>query len=95
MPFDKLLSPIVVGAREIRNRVVVTAHSTSEQFRNPALPAEPYIDYLRRRAAGGVGLIIACLCGQIRGRDHSPAARAPRPVRAYRRRPTPSRSLGV
>ena len=59
MPFDKLLSPIVVGAREIRNRVVVTAHSTSEQFRNPALPAEPYIDYLRRRAAGGVGLIIA------------------------------------
>lgn len=59
MPFDKLLSPIVVGAREIRNRVVVTAHSTSEQFRNPPLPAEPYIDYLRRRAAGGVGLIIA------------------------------------
>ena len=58
MPFDKLLSPIVVGPREIRNRVVVTAHSTSEQFRNPSLPAEPYIDYLRRRAAGGVGLII-------------------------------------
>jgi 2,4-dienoyl-CoA reductase-like NADH-dependent reductase (Old Yellow Enzyme family) len=58
MPFDKLLSPIVVGAREIRNRVVVTAHSTSEQFRNPSQPAEPYIDYLRRRAAGGVGLII-------------------------------------
>ena len=59
MPFDRLLSPIVVGAREIRNRVVVTAHSTSDQFRNPPLPAEPYIEYLRRRAAGGVGLIIA------------------------------------
>jgi 2,4-dienoyl-CoA reductase-like NADH-dependent reductase (Old Yellow Enzyme family) len=59
VPFDKLLSPIVVGTHEIRNRVVVTAHSTSEQFRNPPLPAEPYIEYLRRRAAGGVGLIIA------------------------------------
>jgi 2,4-dienoyl-CoA reductase-like NADH-dependent reductase (Old Yellow Enzyme family) len=39
--------------------VVVTAHSTSDQFRSPPLPAEPYVEYLRRRAAGGVGLIIA------------------------------------
>jgi 2,4-dienoyl-CoA reductase-like NADH-dependent reductase (Old Yellow Enzyme family) len=54
-----ILSPIKLGAVEVRNRVVVTAHGASEMFRNPMLPAAPYIEYLRRRAAGGVGLIIA------------------------------------
>jgi 2,4-dienoyl-CoA reductase-like NADH-dependent reductase (Old Yellow Enzyme family) len=54
-----ILSPIRLGAVEVRNRVVVTAHGASEMFRNPMLPAAPYIEYLRRRAAGGVGLIIA------------------------------------
>jgi 2,4-dienoyl-CoA reductase-like NADH-dependent reductase (Old Yellow Enzyme family) len=54
-----ILSPIKLGSVEVRNRVVVTAHGASEMFRNPLLPAAPYIEYLRRRAAGGVGLIIA------------------------------------
>jgi 2,4-dienoyl-CoA reductase-like NADH-dependent reductase (Old Yellow Enzyme family) len=54
-----LLSPIKLGSVEVRNRVVVTAHGASEMFRNPLLPAAPYVEYLRRRAAGGVGLIIA------------------------------------
>jgi 2,4-dienoyl-CoA reductase-like NADH-dependent reductase (Old Yellow Enzyme family) len=54
-----ILSPIKLGSVEVRNRVVVTAHGASEMFRNPLLPAEPYIEYLRRRAAGGVGMIIA------------------------------------
>lgn len=54
-----LLTPIKLGPVEVRNRVVITAHGASEMFRNPMLPAEPYIEYLRRRAAGGVGLIIA------------------------------------
>jgi 2,4-dienoyl-CoA reductase-like NADH-dependent reductase (Old Yellow Enzyme family) len=57
--FDLLLSPVRVGRREVRNRVVVTAHGATELFRSPALPAGPYVEYLRRRAAGGVGLIIA------------------------------------
>src|SRR6201994_4296027 len=54
-----ILSPIRLGSVEVRNRVVITAHGASEMFRNPNLPAQPYIEYLRRRAAGGVGLIIA------------------------------------
>jgi 2,4-dienoyl-CoA reductase-like NADH-dependent reductase (Old Yellow Enzyme family) len=57
--FDKLLSPIMVGSTAVRNRVVITSHGASELFRNPAQPAAPYIEYMRRRAAGGVGLIIA------------------------------------
>jgi 2,4-dienoyl-CoA reductase-like NADH-dependent reductase (Old Yellow Enzyme family) len=54
-----LLTPIKIGPIEVRNRVVITAHGASEMFRNPRLAAEPYIEYLRRRAAGGAGLIIA------------------------------------
>ena len=59
MPTPLLLTPITLGRVEVRNRVVITAHGASEMFRNPLLPAEPYIEYLRRRAAGGVGMIIA------------------------------------
>lgn len=54
-----ILSPIRLGSVEVRNRVVITAHGASEMFRNPMLPAAPYIEYLRRRAADGAGLIIA------------------------------------
>lgn len=42
----------------IRNRVVITAHGTSEAFRHPGMSPASYIEYLRRRAAGGAGLII-------------------------------------
>lgn len=59
MSTSLLLTPIKLGPLEVRNRVVVTAHGASEMFRNPMLPAEPYIEYLRRRAVGGVGMIIA------------------------------------
>ncbi len=59
MAFERLLSPITVGSIEVRNRVVITSHGATELFRNPVQSAEPYIEYLRRRAAGGVGLIIA------------------------------------
>jgi 2,4-dienoyl-CoA reductase-like NADH-dependent reductase (Old Yellow Enzyme family)/thioredoxin reductase len=59
MPTPLLLTPITLGPITVRNRVVITAHGASEMFRNPRLPAEPYVEYLRRRAAGGVGLIIA------------------------------------
>lgn len=58
MAFDKLLSPITIGSTELRNRVVITSHGASELFRNPTSSAEPYIEYVRRRAAGGAGLII-------------------------------------
>ncbi|WP_083341481.1 NAD(P)-binding protein [Mycobacterium talmoniae] len=57
--FPTLLSPLRVGKVELRNRVVMTAASISEPWRNPLLPAEPYIEFARRRAAGGLGLLIA------------------------------------
>jgi 2,4-dienoyl-CoA reductase-like NADH-dependent reductase (Old Yellow Enzyme family)/thioredoxin reductase len=54
----RLFSPIKVGPIEVRNRAVITAHGVSNEFRSPLLPPEPYIEYVRRRAAGGVGLIV-------------------------------------
>jgi 2,4-dienoyl-CoA reductase-like NADH-dependent reductase (Old Yellow Enzyme family) len=56
--FPRLFSPVQVGPRELRNRVVITAHGACEWFRRPGSSAEPYIEYLRRRAAAGVALII-------------------------------------
>jgi 2,4-dienoyl-CoA reductase-like NADH-dependent reductase (Old Yellow Enzyme family) len=57
--FPTLMSPLRIRNFEVRNRVVITSHGTSEAFRNPSVPAAGYIEYLRRRAAGGAGLIIA------------------------------------
>ncbi|PQM48031.1 putative N-methylproline demethylase [Mycobacterium talmoniae] len=56
--FSHLLSPIQLGRVEIRNRVVLTSHGASETFRNPLASPDAYIEYLRRRAGAGVGLII-------------------------------------
>jgi len=39
-----ILLPIKLGSVEVRNRVVITAHGASEMFRNPLLPAAPYIE---------------------------------------------------
>src|SRR5882757_8611799 len=55
----RLFSPITIRHTELRNRVVITSHGASEAFRNPGASPATYIEYLRRRAAGGVGLIIA------------------------------------
>jgi 2,4-dienoyl-CoA reductase-like NADH-dependent reductase (Old Yellow Enzyme family) len=56
--FPILFSPIRIGPVEVRNRIVITAHGTSEAFRHPGMSPASYIEYLRRRAAGGAGLII-------------------------------------
>ena len=56
--FPTLFSPIRIGPLTIRNRVVITAHGTSEAFRHPGMSPDRYVEYLRRRAAGGAGLII-------------------------------------
>ncbi|WP_375476529.1 FAD-dependent oxidoreductase [uncultured Jatrophihabitans sp.] len=58
MTFPLLLSPIAIGRREVRNRVVITSHGASEAFRAPGGHGGGYLEYLRRRAAGGAGLII-------------------------------------
>lgn len=57
--FPRLFSPINLGRVEARNRVVVTSHGASEAFRNPAADRHAYIEYMRRRAAGGPGVLIA------------------------------------
>lgn len=56
--FPHLMSPISLGRIDVRNRVVLTSHGASEAFRNPLASPAAYIEYLRRRAGAGVGLII-------------------------------------
>lgn len=56
--FPHLFSPIRLGRVQVRNRVVLTSHGASEAFRNPLMSPDSYIEYLRRRAGAGVGLII-------------------------------------
>ncbi|ARR55928.1 hypothetical protein HY78_21970 [Rhizorhabdus wittichii DC-6] len=53
-----LLSPLKVGGHQLPNRVVFTAHGTQW---NPWTDAGSprYIEYQRRRAANGVGMIVA------------------------------------
>lgn len=58
-PFPHLFSPIRIRHTTVPNRIVITSHGASEAFRNPNVSPDGYIEYLRRRAAGGVGLIIA------------------------------------
>jgi 2,4-dienoyl-CoA reductase-like NADH-dependent reductase (Old Yellow Enzyme family) len=56
--YPHLFSPIRLGPTDVRNRVVLTSHGASEAFRNPLMSPDAYIEYLRRRAGAGVGLII-------------------------------------
>jgi 2,4-dienoyl-CoA reductase-like NADH-dependent reductase (Old Yellow Enzyme family) len=57
-PYPKLLSPITINKAKIRNRSVITSHGASEAFRLSGESESTYIEYMRRRAAGGAGLII-------------------------------------
>lgn len=54
----KLLSPIQVGRKEVRNRVVSTAHAAYLDFYQPGNSGERYMAYQERRAQGGTGMII-------------------------------------
>ena len=55
--FPTLLSPLVVGSIEVRNRVVSTAHGAFLDFYRPGASGDRYIAYQERRARGGTGLI--------------------------------------
>jgi 2,4-dienoyl-CoA reductase-like NADH-dependent reductase (Old Yellow Enzyme family) len=57
-PYPLLLSPCRVGSLELRNRVVFTAHGAFLSFYRPGEPADRYVAYQERRAAGGAGLIV-------------------------------------
>lgn len=54
--YPNVFQPIRVGATEIRNRILVPAHTTNYGENN--LPSERHLAYHKARAAGGAGLII-------------------------------------
>ena len=54
-PFENLLSPITLGASNIRNRIVSTGHHT---YLADKQPGDALIAYHEARARGGAGLII-------------------------------------
>jgi 2,4-dienoyl-CoA reductase-like NADH-dependent reductase (Old Yellow Enzyme family) len=66
-----LFSPITIRRTQVRNRAVITSHGASEAFRHPGASPDTYVEYLRRRAAGGVGLIIVQPPFFIPGVEHS------------------------
>jgi 2,4-dienoyl-CoA reductase-like NADH-dependent reductase (Old Yellow Enzyme family) len=48
---DPLWRPLMIGAREIPNRVMISAHNTTQRV-------DRYVAFLERRASGGAGLIV-------------------------------------
>jgi 2,4-dienoyl-CoA reductase-like NADH-dependent reductase (Old Yellow Enzyme family)/thioredoxin reductase len=54
--FPNLLSPLRIGPKTVRNRVLVTAHVPGLAVKG--VPREDYAEYHRTRAAGGAGLQI-------------------------------------
>ena len=54
--FPHLLSPLRVGPKRLRNRVLVTSHVPG--LAEAGVPGEHYAAYLRARAKGGAGLQI-------------------------------------
>lgn len=54
--FSSLLSPLRVGAVELPNRIVSTAHQTT--LVHAHLPNDDFVAYHEARARGGVGLIV-------------------------------------
>ena len=52
--FPHLLSPLKVGAKTLRNRVLVTGHVTGVE--EGGLASEAFVAYHARRARGGAGL---------------------------------------
>jgi len=57
--FKYLFSQLKIGKKMVvKNRIVVTCHYTNFHFEHDDNNGETYIEYLRARARGGVGLII-------------------------------------
>jgi dimethylglycine catabolism A len=55
--FPRLFTPLTVGSRTVKNRIVSTAHATG--YDQEGLLTERYVRYHARKAAGGVGLVLA------------------------------------
>lgn len=60
MKYDKLFSPMRIGDLEIKNRIVMEPHQIglTEDTDHGGIVTDAYAEYYRRRAQGGVGLII-------------------------------------
>ena len=54
--FEHLFRPLALGATELPNRIVSTAHQTG--FVERHLPTDDFVAYHEARARGGVGLIV-------------------------------------
>ena len=55
-PSPGLFTPITLGKRTLRNRIVFLPHATGQGVQG--LPSEGHLAYYSRRAEGGVGMII-------------------------------------
>ncbi len=53
---DRLLEPIEIGPRTLRNRIFISAHVPG--FADQGAPGKRYISYHRQRAAAGVAMQI-------------------------------------
>lgn len=60
--FKYLFTPIKVGPVLVKNRVVLSGHETLYGFFDKRYDPERYLEYLKARAKGGCGLIIAGAC---------------------------------
>ena len=54
--FPHLFQPLKIGAIEVRNRILSSAHQTG--LAEDGVPGERYVAYQRERARGGVALLI-------------------------------------
>src|SRR5215218_130903 len=54
--FRLLFTPMEIGRREVKNRIVSTAHATG--FGEDGLLNDRYVRYHERKATGGAGLIM-------------------------------------
>lgn len=58
MEFQRLFSPIRLGPREVKNRLVFQAHQTCFAFCDDQDSGDRYIAYQEARARGGAGMIV-------------------------------------
>ena len=83
---NNLLSPLALGALELRNRIVSTAHQTTLVHEH--LPTEEFVAYHEARAAGGTGMIVleaTAVHESGRLTAHTLAGYLPEIVAGYRR----------
>lgn len=84
--YPQVERPIALNGVELRNRIVMPAHTTN--FGEHHLPSQRHIDYHRERAKGGVGAIIfeaIRVTDNTLGRPQGVAGFLPGSVEAFRR----------